>query len=103
MVDYYLDAPLDPWAEAPYTNWRTPEGAYQRSPEEIDLLMRDIVRGHDELWLVYSEASMWDERELVKAWLDENAKLLDKRHYHRVDLYQYALPDGASTGSSDPG
>ncbi|MGC9357288.1 MAG: hypothetical protein ACP5GX_05455, partial [Anaerolineae bacterium] len=102
MVDYYLDPPLDPWAEGPYTNWRTPEGTYVRTPEEVDTLMRDIVRDHEEVWLVYSEATMWDERQLVKSWLDEHAQLLDEQHFHLVDLYQYKIPHQVSMRGPDP-
>jgi hypothetical protein len=92
VVDYYWDLPLDPWAEAPFTNWRTPEGGYQVSQGSLALQMQDLTADFDEVWLVYSEVAMWDERELVKWWLDAHGVLLDEEHFYLVDLYHYALP-----------
>ncbi len=92
VVDYYWDLPLDPWAEAPFTNWRTPEGGYQVSEGSLALQMQDLTADFDEVWLVYSEVAMWDERELVKWWLDAHGVLLDEEHFYLVELYHYAFP-----------
>ncbi|HEY89178.1 MAG TPA: glycosyltransferase family 39 protein [Thermoflexia bacterium] len=88
---YYLPAPMSPWTEAPYTNWRTPEGEYQITPEVAGERTFAALDGHKQVWLVYSESSLWDERELVKAWLDAHAHLLTVQEFHGVNLYRYQL------------
>lgn len=91
MVEYYADAPFDPWAEAPYTNWPSPEGEYLRDEGDVDGEMRDLTQGYAGVWLVYSEVTLWDERQLVKDWLDTHGALADERHFHGVILYHYVL------------
>jgi hypothetical protein len=93
VVDFYTDAPLDPWIEAPFTNWRTSSGAYQVTPSAVDLQVRQALKGSECAWLVYAEAQMWDERELVKAWFDAEATVETVRHFHLVDLYRYCFPE----------
>jgi hypothetical protein len=92
VVDYYLPTPLAPWAEAPYTNWRDEEGGYLWGEGDVDASLRSLVTPHRTLWLIYSEVAMWDERELVKGWLDERATLLETHSFQGVTLYRYALP-----------
>jgi hypothetical protein len=92
VVDYYLTAPLSPWAAAPFSNWRLPSGEYQVGTEYVDQEMSRLTEGHDEVWLIYSEVLLWDERELVKAWLDAHGEVTASHHYHRVSLYHYRLP-----------
>ena len=92
VVDYYLTAPLKPWAEAPFSNWRLPSGEYEVDADYVDKEMSRLTAGHDEVWLIYSEVLLWDERELVKAWLDVHGKMTAAQHYHRVSLYHYRLP-----------
>ncbi len=50
-----------------------------------------MTEGHRSIWLVASEAELWDRRGLVKAWLDGNGKLVDKKESARVRLYRYEL------------
>ena len=93
VVDYYLSPPLEPWAEAPYTNWPAADGqGYLWNAAEVDAAMQSLTTGYRQLWLVYSEAGMWDERELVKVWLDTHAVLRESMEFHNVGLYRYELP-----------
>jgi 4-amino-4-deoxy-L-arabinose transferase-like glycosyltransferase len=92
VVGYYAPAPLDPWAEAPYTNWRSDDGSYQVQAGDVADQMRELTAGYEEVWLIYSEATMWDERELVKAWLETHGNLVEERHFHLVELYHFRLP-----------
>lgn len=98
VLDYYFrqleGAQLSPWAEAPYTNWRDARGDYARGMPYVDAQMRAIVGGYREVWLVYSEVAMWDERELVKVWLDTHGALADKVSLHGVTLYCYEIESG---------
>ncbi|HNT75516.1 MAG TPA: glycosyltransferase family 39 protein [Anaerolineae bacterium] len=91
VVAYYTPTLLNHWAEAPFTNWRLSDGSYQVDMDYVDAQLRALIAGHTEVWLVYSEVAQWDERELVKIWLDTHAGLLDTYGYQGVTLYHYTL------------
>ena len=91
--DYYFPVEGYPWAEGLYTNHRTPNGGYAMSEEQVAQQMREMTRGADAIWLVATEVSMWDERELVQRWLDIHAQRTAEAHFTRVDVYRYELPD----------
>ena len=38
------------------------------------------------------EVALWDDRELVKGWLDENYVQVDEAHFRGVSLYAYERP-----------
>jgi mannosyltransferase len=73
------------WADGPYTNDGTSEG-------ELEAILGEMTEGHRSIWLVASEAELWDRRGLVKAWLDGNGKLVEAEEFARVRLYRYELP-----------
>jgi mannosyltransferase len=72
------------WADGPYTNNGMSEG-------ELDATLSEMTEGHKSIWLVASEAEQWDERELVRAWLDGNGRLVDEEEFARLKLYRYQL------------
>jgi len=92
MIDYYAPELPATAVAAPFTNWRTPEGGYEVGAGYVDTQLRALTADARELWLVYSEVVLWDERELVKNWLDIHGTLVDEAHFHRVDLYHYTFP-----------
>jgi uncharacterized membrane protein len=73
------------WAGGLYTNAGL-EGA------RVDERMEALTAGSDVVWLVLTEASLWDERGLVHAWLEEHALLTDQADFVRVAVYRYELP-----------
>jgi mannosyltransferase len=73
------------WVDGPYTN-------AGMEPTEVDRRMADLVAGNRVVWLVATEVSMWDERDLVHGWLDEHATLTDEAQFVRVAVYRYELP-----------
>lgn len=75
------------WAEPPYTNGGM--GA-----EEVAQAMEEATAEHQEVWLIASEAELWDSRGLVKDWFDTNGALLDHHSFARVDVYLYSLASG---------
>ncbi len=96
VLAYYLShrpapRPLDPWLAAPYTNWREPDGSYRVGAAYVDRQMRSLVGNSPVVWLVYSEVSLWDDRELVKAWLDTHGTAQTQSQYHGVRVFRYAL------------
>jgi hypothetical protein len=100
VFDYYYDPPLAPWAEAPFTNWRQPDGSYLKGADYVAAEMHRLIQDKTDVWLIYSEVSLWDDRELVKRWLDTHGQRLDDVHFgvhfHLVSLYHYTLhPPGS--------
>jgi mannosyltransferase len=91
--DYYSAGGEYAWADGLYTNHRTPDGAYLLSDQQAAHHMRDVTAGYDAIWLVATEAGMWDERGLVQAWLEANAQRVDEGHFLWVDVYRYVMRD----------
>jgi 4-amino-4-deoxy-L-arabinose transferase-like glycosyltransferase len=89
--DYYFPFEDYPWADGLYTNHRTPDGAYVMSEREAARRMQELTAGQDVIWLVASEAAMWDERGLVQQWLEENGRCVAEEHFTHVDVYRYLL------------
>jgi mannosyltransferase len=73
------------WAEGVYTN----SGI---EPGEVARRMAEITAGSRTVWLVASEAALWDERGLVQGWLDDHATLTDEAQFVQVAVYRYTLP-----------
>jgi len=76
--DYYFPYEGYPWADGLYTNHRHPDDSYMMSEEEAAEKMERMTEAYDVVWLVASETEMWDERGLVKGWLDDNLRLTDE-------------------------
>ncbi|MBU0705276.1 MAG: hypothetical protein KKC18_15610, partial [Chloroflexi bacterium] len=87
--DYYFPKDKYPWAEGLYTNHRAPDGSFLMSEQEAARRMQEITAGHEAVWLVATEATMWDERGLVQVWLEANWERVDEAHFMRVDVYRY--------------
>jgi hypothetical protein len=73
------------WKEGLYTN-----GGMSLS--EANAGMSRIVSGSRVVWLIATEVSLWDERELVQSWLEEHATLTDAAEFVRVTVERYELP-----------
>ncbi len=89
VMGYYAETMLDPWAEAPFTNWRQEDGSYYIYMPYVDKEMAALASGYSGVWLVYSEVALWDDRELVKQWLDVHWRLVDQQTYVGVTVYYY--------------
>jgi mannosyltransferase len=90
VFEFYARDGLGAWAEAPFTNWRETDGSYRVDGSYVAQVMRSVVAGYDRVWLIYSEATLWDDRELVKAWLDQTYDRMDTQELHGVGVYLYA-------------
>ena len=87
--DYYFPIEGYSWAEGPYTNWRASDGAYLVSAADVARQMQALTAGYDTVWLIATETAMWDERGLVKAWLDANMRLEAEAGFQYVEVYRY--------------
>jgi mannosyltransferase len=87
---FYADEPLDPWVDAPYTNWDGPrDDGYLEGMPYVAGIMTDRLEDAQGVWLIYSEVSLWDRRELVKAWLEANYRRVDAWHLYGVSVFHY--------------
>jgi mannosyltransferase len=80
----YYSGAVERWLDGPYTN---------NGMSEADL-DAEMTRGTGDaraVWLVASEAPMWDERNLTEAWLSERAAVTDHAEYARVAVTRYML------------
>jgi hypothetical protein len=100
--DYYLaqqsaHAPAGPTplpSTAPAGSYRWAEGLYTNAgmaPGEAERLMAEMTAGSRVVWLIESEAPMWDQRGLVHAWLDKHARQDLQAQFTRVGVYRYVL------------
>ena len=79
--EYYYRQPYHQ-ADGLYTN-------RGMTPEEAAGQMVSLTAGHNTIWLLKSEAEMWDKRDLVQQWLNANKKMADEAYFERVALYRY--------------
>lgn len=90
----YLQYTLDYYYPYPYQFigglW-TNDG---KSEATVETTMQQQTAALADLWLVISEEETWDQRRLVRSWLDQNAELVDQASFRRVDLYHYRLQPG---------
>jgi mannosyltransferase len=55
----------------------------------LDSAMQTQTLGHSAVWLCYSEATMWDRREIVKDWLERHGQRTDYAAFTRVEVARY--------------
>ncbi|RME32131.1 MAG: hypothetical protein D6793_11510 [Thermoflexia bacterium] len=91
--DYYFGPIHYRWADGLYTNHRNPDGTYVLSPKTAALWMAYQVGESRTVWLIASEGKMWDERNLVQAWLEYRYARTDEAHFTRVSVYRYMRPN----------
>ncbi len=89
VFNFYSQNQIYNWDEAPYTNWKLADGRYQVGESYVQQEMSKIVDEYNRIWLVYSEVALWDQRELVKNWLDTRWDLVDTQVFQGVTLYSY--------------
>ena len=91
VFEYYYERPFD-WADAPFTNRGMESG-------DVSAYMEEITHGHKAVWLIVSEAELWDSRGLVQEWFRVRGTLLERRSFARVDAYLYGVGEGARARS----
>lgn len=82
------DERLGWWEGGPYTNWGRPD---EVEWADVDRSMRRMTAGADEIWVLLSEASMWDNRRLMDRWLQTFAALEEQRIFPGVIVQRYRL------------
>ena len=96
----YLQATFDYYAPdldyraagGPYTNWGD-------APQQVAAVLQGTTAGHQRVWLVLSEAPMWDSRGLTLEWFRAHGQLLQGATFNRVEV---TLWDLGGDGLVDP-
>jgi len=83
VYDYYYEDEYE-WVDAPYTNTGL-------GPDGVAREMEEATAGHHEVWLIVTEAELWDSGGLVQDWFERRDAPVEKRSFARVDVYLYAL------------
>jgi mannosyltransferase len=87
--DYYFPHEDYEWADGLYTNHRYTDDSYMMTEENAALAMQRLTAERDVVWLFATEMWLWDDRGLVKAWLDANMRLVDEKESQWVAVYRY--------------
>lgn len=82
------DERLGWWAGGPYTNWGRSEDV---ETQAVELYMREITRGADTLWVLLSEATLWDDRRMMERWLQQHSALEEQKTFAGVTVQQYRM------------
>lgn len=82
------DERLGRWGGGPYTNWGRSE---EVEWPEVDRHMHNLTTGADDIWVLLSEASMWDNRRLMVRWLQASGILEEQRAFSGVTVQRYRL------------
>jgi len=80
----YYAGDATPWLDAPYTNG----GA---TPADVDAELSRLTAGRSAVWLIASEAELWDRRGLVVAWLEKHGTRTEEADFARVHVARYTL------------
>ncbi len=77
---------LAPWAEGLWTN----NGfGLEVAKLEVDRSMQSMTADHDRIWLLSSEAELWDQRGLMTAWLDTHRTPITSTTFTRTEVWLY--------------
>ncbi len=88
--DYYFRRPYQAMG-GPYTNYPGNVNGYQSSDETLLAQIQQMFTNQHTVWLVSSEAAMWDARNLLQRWLDANGRATFREDYAQVQVTRYEL------------
>jgi len=88
--DYYFPREYS-WADGLYTNHRRADGSYLMTEQVAGMQMARITQEYSRVWLVASEVEMWDERDLVRGWLEDNGSGEARDDFALVSVTCYRL------------
>jgi mannosyltransferase len=57
----------------------------------VDAWMRQGVGNHRSVWLIASEVSLWDNREMTLQWLNDHGQVTDQAGFTLVNVIHYDL------------
>ena len=85
------DTRLGYWLQGPYTNYGENDPEARKA---VDDYLRSYTQNVDEVWVMLSEAEMWDARRLTDEWLETNGTREEAVDFPGVQVRRYRLDDG---------
>lgn len=85
------DARLDRWVGGPYTNYGDPD---EQAQATVAAQLEAWTAADAEVWVMYSEADMWDSRRLLDGWLDAHATVVTRADFPGVQVRRYRIDKG---------
>ena len=82
------DERLGWWAGGPYTNWGRADDVERA---EVNTYLSNLTAGADDVWVLLSEASMWDQRRMMDDWLATHATLAEEKPFAGVTVRRYEM------------
>ena len=90
----YMQHNFDFYFTGDYEGWGAPAPAGGMSGNDVDFYMQTNTGDHATIWLILSEAEMWDPQGQVKAWLDTHATAVpEEQIFAYVSVYRYRMED----------
>jgi hypothetical protein len=90
--NYYFRLPYQSLG-GPYTNSPGNFNGYQSSDETVLAQIQPMFADRHTVWLVSSEAAMWDARNLLQRWLEANGTITFRENYAQVQVTRYELKE----------
>jgi hypothetical protein len=84
------DARLGRWMQGPYTNYGEPDAQARAA---VDAQMQAGTAGQPLIWVMLSEASMWDSRRLMNEWLDQHGAVVEQVDFPGVTVLRYQMKE----------
>ncbi len=84
IVYEYYAGPQAQSIDGRYTNSGSTEA-------QVDEEMRRDTGNAPAVWLLASEEETWDQRQLVRQWLDAQGEVTDQQGFARVEVIRYAI------------
>lgn len=84
------DERLGWWASGPYTNWGRADDIERA---EVHTYLSNLTAGAGNVWVLLSEASMWDQRRLMDEWLATHGTLGEEKPFAGVTVRRYQIHD----------
>lgn len=88
--DYYYE-PAYPSLAGPYTNAPGNTGGYQDSEATVFAQLDQVFQDRHGVWLIASEVSLWDTRNLLQRWLDAHGTPTQQHLFAQVTVTRYQL------------
>jgi mannosyltransferase len=84
IVYEYYAGPQPAAIDGRYTNSGSSEA-------QVDEELRRDIGQAPAVWLLASEEEMWDQRHLVRQWLEDRGEITDQQDFARVQVVRYAI------------
>jgi hypothetical protein len=84
------DARLGHWMQGPYTNYGEPD---DQARATVDTQMQAGTAGQKFIWVMLSEADLWDSRHLMDDWLNQRGKVVAEVDFPGVAVRRYQIKE----------